>query len=88
MQEYRSLDTERPKPRVNGTRIDVIQLWDAVQSVEGGVEAVAARWDVSVEAVREAVRYYEAHTEELETVRREQREDAAVARELQRQGLI
>jgi len=88
MQEYRSLDTERAKPRVDGTRIDVIQLWDAVQSVEGGAEAVATRWDISVEAVREGVRYYEAHTEELESVQQEERDDTAVARKLQREGII
>lgn len=88
MQEYRTLDTERRKPRVAGTRLDVIQLWDSVQSVDGGAEAVAARWGVSVEAVREGVRYYEAHSEELESVREEEREDAAVARRLQREGVI
>ena len=88
MQEYRSLDTERAKPRVDGTRIDVIQLWDAVQSVEGGVEAVATRWDISVRAVREAVRYYETHAEELESVRETERDDTAVGRKLQREGII
>lgn len=88
MQTYRYLDTERPKPRLKGTRLNVVQLWEMAQSVDGGVDAVASRWDVPVEAVEEAVQYYEVNRAELESVLETEREDASVAEELQRDGIV
>ena len=88
MYEYRHLNVDRPKPRLKQCRLNVVQLWHMVHSVDGGVEAVASRWDVPVEAVEEAVQYYSDHREELQAVVEEEEEDAMLARQLQREGYI
>jgi len=62
-------DTLHGNPRLEGTRVGVLQVGELVRECEWPPGAVAEQLDLDIEQVRAAVAYYDEHPELMETLR-------------------
>jgi uncharacterized protein (DUF433 family) len=62
-------DVLHGKPRIDGTRVGVLQVGELVRRREWSLEETAEQFDLDVEQVRVAVEYYDEHPELMETLR-------------------
>lgn len=60
------------KPRIEGTRIGVLQIGTRVRQQDSSVDEVAAEFDLDTEQVEAALEYYDEHPELMETLRAQQ----------------
>ena len=72
------------EPRIEGHRLGVLQIHQAVEAGDTTPSEFAARYDVDVAAVYRALAYYHENPNEMETVRQQRRRriDAAKPRGL------
>lgn len=69
VQIVKTADVLHGKPRVEGTRVGVLQVGELVHEREWSVGEVAAQLDLDVAQVRAATEYYDEHPELMETLR-------------------
>lgn len=62
-------DVLHGKPRIEGTRVGVLQIGTAVRDQSHTIPAVAEMFDLDEEQVREALEYYDEHPDLMETLR-------------------
>ena len=62
-------DVLHGKPRLEGTRVGVLQIGELVREVGWSFEEVADQLDLDNSQVRVAVEYYDDHPELMETLR-------------------
>jgi len=72
-------DVLHGKPRLEGTRVGVLEVGELVRQREWSLTEVADQLDLDVAQVRAAVDYYDEHPELMETLRaqKEARQQAA-----------
>lgn len=71
------------KPRIDGTRVGVVQIGDAVREVGWSVADAAERFDLDREQVEAALDYYDDNPEVVETIHAQQ---SATYQELREQS--
>lgn len=57
------------KPRIEGTRVGVLQVGELVREHDYELDEVAAQLDLDLAQVRAATDYYDDHPELMETLR-------------------
>lgn len=62
-------DVLHGKPRIEGTRVGVLQIGTAVREQSRTIPVVAEMFDLDEEQVREALDYYDEHPDLMETLR-------------------
>lgn len=62
-------DVLHGKPRVEGTRVGVLQIGTAVREQDYSVSEVAGMFDIDEEQVKGALDYFDEHPELMETLR-------------------
>jgi len=62
-------DVLHGKPRVEGTRVGVLQIGTAVRSQNRSIPEAAEMFDLDEEQVRGALDYYDEHPDLMETLR-------------------
>jgi uncharacterized protein (DUF433 family) len=62
-------DVLHGKPRIEGTRVGVLQVGTAVRDQDRSIPAVAEMFDLDEEQVRGALDYYDEHPDLMETLR-------------------
>jgi len=62
-------DVLHGKPRLEGTRVSVLQVGELIHEQEWSFEEVADQLDLDVAQVRAATEYYNDHPELMETLR-------------------
>lgn len=62
-------DVLHGKPRIEGTRVGVLQIGTLVREQEWSVDDAATQFDIDVSQARAAVEYYDDHPELMETLR-------------------
>jgi len=69
VQIVKTADVLHGKPRIEGTRVGVLQVGELVRRREWSLETVAEELDLDAAQVRAAVEYYDGHPELMETLR-------------------
>lgn len=69
VQIVKTPDVLHGKPRLEGTRVGVLQVGELVRRREWSLEEVAEQLDLDVAQVRAATEYYDEHPELMETLR-------------------
>ena len=84
LQIVKTPDVLHGKPRIEGTRIGVLQVGELVLEQEWTLEEVGEQLDLDMAQVRAATEYYEEHPELMETLRaqKEARKRSIAARNL------
>jgi len=79
IQIVKTPDVLHGKPRLEGTRVGVLEVGELVRQREWSLTEVADQLDLDVAQVRAAVDYYDEHPELMETLRaqKEARQQAA-----------
>jgi len=62
-------DVLHGKPRLDGTRVGVLQVGELVRRNGWAFEAVAEQLDLDIAQVRAATEYYDDHPELMDTLR-------------------
>lgn len=62
------------EPRIESTRIGVLQIFEEVEDGDLSPQAFADRYDLDVAAVYRALAHYHEHPQEMETVRQRRRQ--------------
>lgn len=62
-------DVLHGKPRIEGTRIGVLQISHEIRHRGSTVDEVAKQYDLNPEQVEAALEYYDEHPELMETLR-------------------
>lgn len=65
-------DVLHGKPRIEGTRVGVFQLGEAVRRHDWSVREAAEQFDLDTAQVRAAIEYYDEHPELMDTLRTQQ----------------
>ena len=79
-------DVLHGKPRVEGTRVGVLQIGTAVRDQEHSVSEVATMFDIDEEQVRGALDYYDEHPDLMETLRAQKEARSRAIRDRSRAG--
>lgn len=74
-------DVLHGKPRIEGTRVGVLQIGTLVREREWSVEDAAAQFDIAASQVRAAVEYYDEHPELMETLQAQEQARQQAIRE-------
>lgn len=69
VQIVKTPDVLHGKPRLEGTRVGVLQIGDLVRHQEWSLDEVAEQLDLDVAQVKAATEYYDDHPELMETLR-------------------
>lgn len=69
VQIVKTPDVLHGKPRLEGTRVGVLQVGDLVRDQDWSIEEAAEQLDLDVAQVRAATDYYDDHPELMETLR-------------------
>lgn len=69
------------QPRIAGSRISVLQIYELVEGRGDTVETVASRYDLDVADVYHALAYYHDNVEEMTEVRRRRGETIELHRD-------
>lgn len=72
------------KPRIDGTRVGVLQIAELVREDGWSVEAVTEQFDVDAKQVEAALAYYDGHPELMETLRAQRAASRAEIRDRSR----
>jgi uncharacterized protein (DUF433 family) len=62
-------DVLHGKPRIEGTRIGVLQIGTQIRQQDLSIKDVAAQFDLDTAQVEAALEYYDEHPELMETLR-------------------
>jgi uncharacterized protein (DUF433 family) len=62
-------DVLHGKPRIEGTRVGVFQLGEAVRGQDWSIEEAADQFELASPQVRAALEYYDSHPELMDTLR-------------------
>lgn len=73
------------KPRIEGTRIRVIDIVDAYEQLDYSIEKIAYEYGISVPQVLEALKYYYEHPDEI---RKQIREEKKFVKRMKGEGRI
>jgi uncharacterized protein (DUF433 family) len=69
VQIVKTPDVLHGEPRVEGTRVGVLQVGELVREREWELNEVADQLDLDIAQVRAATEYYDEHPELMETLR-------------------
>jgi uncharacterized protein (DUF433 family) len=69
VQIVKTPDVLHGKPRLEGTRVGVLQVGELVREREWELDDVADQLDLDIAQVRAATDYYDEHPELMETLR-------------------
>lgn len=69
IQIVKTPDVLHGKPRLEGTRISVLQVGELVRRKDWSAQEVAEQLDLDVAEVETATEYYDAHPELMDTLR-------------------
>jgi len=69
VQIVKTPDVLHGEPRVEGTRVGVLQIGELVREREWKLDKVAGQLDLDIAQVRAATEYYDDHPELMETLR-------------------
>lgn len=69
----KTADVLHGKPRIEGTRVGVLQVGEAVRGQGWSVAEAAEQFGLEAPQVRAAVEYYDGHPELMETLRAQRR---------------
>jgi uncharacterized protein (DUF433 family) len=69
VQIVKTPDVLHGKPRIDGTRVGVLQVGELIREHDRSPEAVADQFDLDTAQARTAVEYYDEHPELMETLR-------------------
>jgi len=69
VQIVKTPDVLHGKPRLEGTRVGVLQVGELVREVGWSVEETADQLDLDIAQVEAATEYYDDHPELVETLR-------------------
>lgn len=69
VQVVKTPDVLHGKPRLEGTRVGVLQIGELVHDREWSLDEVADQLDLDLAQVRAAAEYYDNHPELMETLR-------------------
>jgi uncharacterized protein (DUF433 family) len=69
VQIVKTPDVLHGKPRLEGTRVGVLQVGELVREVGWSVEETADQLDLDIAQVEAATEYYDDHPELMETLR-------------------
>ena len=69
VQIVKTPDVLHGKPRIEGTRVGVLQIGELVRERNWSPEAVADQLNLDGTQVRAAIEYYDDHSEFMETLR-------------------
>ncbi|SEP10250.1 Uncharacterized conserved protein, DUF433 family [Halorientalis persicus] len=81
VQVVKTPDVLHGKPRLEGTRVSVLQIGELVREREWNLHEVADQLDLDIDQVRAATEYYDDHPELMETLRaqKEARQQSAAS---------
>jgi uncharacterized protein (DUF433 family) len=65
----KTADVLHGKPRIEGTRIGVLQIGTRIRDQDFSVDDVAAQFDLDAAQVEAALEYFDEHSELMETLR-------------------
>lgn len=69
VQIVKTPDVLHGKPRLEGTRVGVLQVGELIRQQERSLDEIADQLDLDISQVRAAVEYYDEHPELMETLR-------------------
>ncbi|QLH83186.1 DUF433 domain-containing protein [Halosimplex pelagicum] len=69
----KTADVLHGKPRIEGTRVGVFQIGEAVRRQDWSEGDAAEQFGLDVAQVRAAVEYYDEHPELMDTLRKQKR---------------